>query len=310
MKTDRLLGIVMYLLNHGCTSARRLAAEFDVSPRTIVRDMEAIGMAGIPVRPVYGAGGGYELMEDFVLDKNVLTARDHGWIAAAVRAMESAYGGREPAHALEKLPGANGAADVSVSVDISAAREDGRINEMLPLIETAVRQKRNIRFTYTNSRDETTRVQAEPALLEYRWYNWYLTAYYEKHRDFCMFKLLRMENVELTDIPNAHEFDATAWENGGASGESAEVRLFCKANVRSKCREFLRGHVVREYANGDFEYSFRVPLHETFWFGAVLAMGGNVRVLAPEDVRARVLRTVREIQNEYEENENKMVRSE
>ena len=307
MKTDRLLGIIIFLLNHGRTSARRLAAEFEVSPRTIVRDIEAISISGIPVRPVCGAGGGYELMDGFSLDKSVLTAGDHGWLAAAVSALESAYGGKGPVHALEKLPGAGGAADIPVSVDISAAREDGCINEMLALIETGIRQKRNIRFTYTNSRDETKRVQAEPVLLQYRWYNWYLTAYYEKHQDFCMFKLLRMEDVELTEIPNAHEFDR---ENCGTSVESEEVRLFCKANVRSKCREYLRGQIVREYANGDFEYSFRVPLHETFWFGAVLAMGGNVRVIAPEDVRERVLRTAREIQAVYEEDGNETVRSE
>ena len=307
MKTDRLLGIVIYLLNHGRTSARRLAAEFEVSPRTIVRDIEAISISGIPVRPVCGAGGGYELMDDFVLDKSVLTAGNHGWLAAAVRAMESAYGGKGPVRALEKLLGTGSTADIPVSVDISAAREDGRVNETISLIETAIRQKRKICFTYTNSRDEIKRVQVEPALLQYRWYNWYLTAYYEKYHDFCMFKLLRMEDIELTDIPNVHEYDG---ESGSTSTESEEVRLLCKAVVRSKCREYLRGQIVREYANGDFEYSFRVPLYETFWFGAVLAMGGNVRVLAPEYVRERILRTAREIQVVYEEDGNETIRCE
>ena len=62
MKIDRLMGIVIYLLNHGRTSAQSLSEEFEVSPRTIVRDLEALDRAGIPIQSFYGVEGGYHQM--------------------------------------------------------------------------------------------------------------------------------------------------------------------------------------------------------------------------------------------------------
>ena len=80
MKIDRLMGIVVYLLNHGRTSAQKLAEEFEVSSRTIMRDLESLDQAGIPIQSFYGAEGGYQLMEDFVLEKQVATTSMIGFL--------------------------------------------------------------------------------------------------------------------------------------------------------------------------------------------------------------------------------------
>ena len=299
MKTDRLLGTVIYLLNNGRTSAQRLAEEFEVSPRTIMRDMDAIAAAGIPVRPVSGTGGGYEIMDDFLLDRQITTAQDYAWIVEALKGMAGAYAGSGPERALDNLMRLRGADEAPVSVDISAAREDAQVNDMLVRIEKAVRLKRAVSFTYTDSRGETKRISAEPVSLEYKWYNWYMRAYYEKYNDVCMFKLLRMEELRTTDASTAHAVAASDGHGAGARQDIVHVKLRCKRAVRSKCREYLHGQVTREYDNGDFEYEFAVPEHETFWFGAVMAMGGNVHVTSPAHIRERILRTCREIQAEY-----------
>ena len=82
MKIDRLMGIVVYLLNNGRTSAQKLAEEFEVSSRTIMRDMESIELAGIPIQSFYGVEGGYQIMDSFVLEKQIATTHDYDWIAA------------------------------------------------------------------------------------------------------------------------------------------------------------------------------------------------------------------------------------
>ena len=69
MKIDRLMAIVVYLLNNGRTSAQKLAEEFEVSSRTIMRDLESLDQAGIPIQSFYGVEGGYQIMDDFVLDR-------------------------------------------------------------------------------------------------------------------------------------------------------------------------------------------------------------------------------------------------
>ena len=91
MKIDRLISIILYLLNHGRTSAQKLAEEFEVSPRTIVRDLESLDQAGIPIQSFCGVDGGYQIMDSFVLEKQVATSHKYDWIVTALRGMASAY---------------------------------------------------------------------------------------------------------------------------------------------------------------------------------------------------------------------------
>ena len=91
MKIDRLMGIVIYLLNHGRTSAQSLSEEFEVSPRTIVRDLEALDRAGIPIQSFYGVEGGYQIMDSYVFEKQAATASDFDWIVTALKGLASAY---------------------------------------------------------------------------------------------------------------------------------------------------------------------------------------------------------------------------
>lgn len=87
-----------------------------------------------------------------------------------------------------------------VSVDLGAASEDDKIKEQLMLLEDAIEEKYVVHFSYTNSHDDIKDIQVEPVCLQYKWYNWYLIGYYEKYQDYCMFKLVRMDNLQTTNI--------------------------------------------------------------------------------------------------------------
>ena len=79
------------------------------------------------------------------------------------------------------------------------------------------------------------------------------------------------------------------------------IRLRGKAAVKAKCREYLKGRFTQEFENGDFEFCFSVPEHETFWYGVILSFGNQVKIMEPREIRERILKTCREIQMEYEE---------
>ena len=301
MKIDRLIAIMNYLLRHGKTSAQKLAEEFEVSPRTVMRDLDSLDQAGIPIQSFCGSGGGYQIMDGFVLDKQAATAHEYSWIIAALKGMASAYADKSLEQTLEKVRSIRHTENLSVSMDLSAAREDGKINEQLKLLEDSVRTKRLVRFTYTNSRDETKDIQLEPVSLQYKWYNWYLIGYYEKYQDYCMFKLVRMENLQATDIVSTTIHDPSSIKIRDSGENTVHIRLYGKASVRSKCREYLNGQITREFENGDFEFCFSVPEHETFWYGAVLSFGNKVRIIEPREIRDRIIKTCREIQMAYKE---------
>lgn len=301
MKIDRLMGIVVYLLNHGRTSAQKLAEEFEVSSRTIMRDLESLDQAGIPIQSFYGTEGGYQIMDGFVLEKQVATPHEYGWIVAALQGMASAYASKSLEQTLEKIKSLKNAKDTAVSVDLGVAGEDDKIKEHLVLLEDAIERKRMVRFTYTNSHDEVKEIQAEPVCLQYKWYNWYLIGYYEKYQDYCMFKLVRMDSLQTTDMENTKIHTLSDIRLKDNHENIVHIRLRGKAAVKAKCREYLKGRFTQEFENGDFEFCFSVPEHETFWYGVILSFGNQVKIMEPREIRERILKTCREIQMEYEE---------
>ena len=220
MKIDRLMGLVVYLLKHGRTSAQKLAEEFEVSSRTIMRDLESLDQAGIPIQAFYGVDGGYQIMDSFVLEKQVATSHEYDWIVTALEGMASAYASKSLKQALEKVQSISHTRDTAVSVDLGVASEDDKINKQLMLLEDAIEKKCVVRFSYTNSHDEVKDIQVEPVCLQYKWYNWYLIGYHEKHQDYCMFKLIRMEDLRETDIRYTRDHDVSEIKSSGSREKS------------------------------------------------------------------------------------------
>jgi predicted DNA-binding transcriptional regulator YafY len=300
MKIDRLIGIVVYLLNHGRTSAQKLAEEFEVSSRTITRDLESLDQAGIPIQSFCGVDGGYQIMDSFVLDRQVASSREYDWIVAALKGMASAYAGKSLKQALEKVQSMSHTEEAIFSMDLGVASEDDKIKGQLMLLEKAIEEKCVVRFSYTNSHGEIKEIQVEPVCLQYKWYNWYLIAYYEKYQDYCMFKLVRMDKLQATDMKfmNGHKLSDIKLKD--STDRIVHIRLYGKAAIKAKCREYLNGRITQEFENGDFEFSFSVPEHETFWYGVILSFGNKARIIEPQEIKERILKTCKEIQMEYE----------
>lgn len=299
MKIDRLISIVVYLLNHGRTSAQKLAEEFEVSSRTIMRDLDSLDQAGIPIQSFYGVDGGYQIMDSYVLEKQVATSHEYDWIITALEGMASAYASKSLKQALEKVQSISRTRNAAVSVDFGIANEDGKTNEQLRLLEDAIKEKYIVRFSYTSSHNEVKAIQVEPVCLQYKWYNWYLIGYYEKYQDYCMFKLVRMESLQATDIKFTNSHDLSDIEMKDSNDEIVHVRLYGKAVIKAKCREYLNGRITREFENGDFEFSFSVPEHETFWYGVILSFGNKAKIIEPQEIKERIIKTCKEIQMEY-----------
>ena len=303
MKIDRLMGIVVYLLNHGRTSAQKLAKEFEVSSRTIVRDLEALDRAGIPIQSIYGVDGGYQLMEDYVFEKQLASRNEYDWIVTALQSMASAYANKSLEQTLAKIQSIAPVKNNTVSVDFGVATEDAKINQQLTLLEDAIKKQCMVRFSYTNSHDEEKERLVEPVQLQYKWYNWYLIAYHAKYQDYCMFKLVRMDNLEVTDVPNTKPHTPADIKLKGSQEIIWNIKLYGKASIKTKCREYLNGQVTKEFENGDFEFCFSVPEHETFWYGVLLSFGNKAKVIEPIELKQRILQTCREMEQLYEEGE-------
>lgn len=305
MKIDRLVAIMNYLLRHGRTSAQKLSEVFEVSVRTIVRDMETLGQAGIPIQSTCGADGGYSIMDTYVMDRKMVSRKDYDHIITALYALLSAYADKGVEQTVDKLlPLYAHVEDSSVLVDFSVANENREVNTIIKILESAIRQQRAVTFRYTNNENVVKLLEVEPVRLEFKWYNWYLVAFHPRHQDYCMFKLVRMEEISVLDkgySVNHGERDIVLQDNR----EGITVTLRGNAAIRSKCREYLNGQVTKEYQNGDFEFQFCVPKREIYWYGVLLSFGNNVTVLEPQSVIDRILATCDEVKRHYEKNGGK-----
>jgi len=194
MKIDRMLGIVMTLLERDTVSARELADKYEVSVRTIGRDIDAIGMAGIPVGSVYGASGGYFLMESFKRNRHYLADDDYRIILAALKGLNSGYENGRAEAALAKLRAwapAVAREEAAVQLDLGAAAEGDAVRSAMSMLETEIRRKTAVQFAYVDASNRSTEREVEPVLLTYRWYAWYLLGFCRNKQDYRLFRLSR-----------------------------------------------------------------------------------------------------------------------
>lgn len=300
MKIDRLLAITIYLLNHGKTSAQKLSQLFEVSVRTIVRDMDTLGQAGIPIVSSVGINGGYEILSTYVMEKQLLKDKEYSAIIIALKGFSSAYEDKRIEQIIEKMNSFADSGDTAVAIDLSVVHENQDLNDRIRILEKAISDKQIVGFEYTNSNNETKYREAEPVKVVYKWYNWYLIGYYEKYEDYCMFKLSRMEQLEITDKKNKREHDSTNISFPKESeAECVTIRLRCRKYLKSKCREYLNGKIVDTFENGDFEFEFTVPENETFWYGAVLSFGKDAKVTSPQLIRDKIIEQCMDIIHSY-----------
>lgn len=300
MKIDRLMGILLHLLRHGKTSAAQLAEKYEVTVRTIMRDIDTLCQAGIPIASVYGANGGYEILDTYILDKHFASDYDYQNILTALRSMASAYENKAIQETIQKIELLSGNEESVMTLDLGAAHENMGSNLLIQHLEKAIMDKRRVAFSYTNSQNVTHEVIAEPVGVIYKWYNWYLIGYSMEHHGYRMYKLVRMEQLSVTEqaIAGVHSLKKVMdeWTD---TQKSIEIKAVGNAQIKAKCREYLNIEITRELGNGDFEFRFFAPETETFWFGVLLSFGNQVQILEPQSVIDKIMHICEELSERY-----------
>ena len=198
MAVDRLIGILAVLLREEQVTAAQLAERFEVSQRTIYRDIDRLCQAGIPLRSDRGKNGGISIMEGYAMDRTLLTDADRGAILAGLRSLDSVSGTGYYRQLMEKLPQAEtGAADDCVVIDL-ASWYGPLLAPRLTELKDACLRRRLVRYTYCAPAGDSLR-EVEPARLVFRWSSWYLFGWCRKRQDWRMFKLTRMLGLETLE---------------------------------------------------------------------------------------------------------------
>lgn len=301
MKIDRLYAITLYLLNHGRTSARTLADHFEVSVRTVQRDIDSLCLAGIPIISSAGSLGGYEISDYFKLDTQFATSADYSYILTALKGLISATGDQRAKSTLEKIACTVSKEEHEMILDFSVLREGD--TRLLQALQTAITQRRTVTFTYTNSNQETRTHSVEPIAVVYRWYAWYLLAYSKIKEDYRTYKLIRMSNLEITTLPftKCHAPADRILEQSSRKDSRRYITLYarCRKSAQSLVKEYLNGTVLEEYPDGDCFLKLTVVENEPFWFGMLMSLGDQIEIIEPESIRSRLKNAAGKIMTLY-----------
>ena len=200
MKIDRLIGILSILLQEDKTTAPELAERFEVSRRTINRDIEDLCKAGIPIRTVQGTCGGISIMDGYRMDRTILTSKDMQMILAGLRSLDSVSGSSYYGQLMVKIQAGSSefiSGRDSILIDLSSWYRDS-LTPKIEIIQNAIGDRHLVRFRYYAPSGESERM-VEPYYLVFRWSSWYLWGWCTDRRDYRLFKLNRMDRVTETD---------------------------------------------------------------------------------------------------------------
>ena len=196
MKIDRLIGILSILLHEEKTTAPELAERFEVSRRTINRDIEDLCRAGIPIVTSQGTGGGISIMDGYRMDRTILTSKDMQMILAGLRSLDSVSGSSYYRQLMEKIQAGSSefiSGRDSVLIDLSSWYRESLAPKM-ELIQDAIALNKTLRFRYYSPAGDTDR-EIEPYYLVFKWSSWYVYGFCLLRKDFRLFKLNRMDAI-------------------------------------------------------------------------------------------------------------------
>jgi predicted DNA-binding transcriptional regulator YafY len=309
MKVDRLVSIIMVLLDKKRVGAQELAEMFEVSPRTIYRDIDAISMAGIPIQSTPGAGGGFEILPKYKVNKIVFSTADLSSILMGLSGLSNVMRGDELVNALAKVKSfipADRAKDIELKatqifIDLSPWFCNRNIQPYLEIIRTALQENRLLSFAYADHRGNQTVRTVEPYQLVLKSNHWYFQGYCYKRKDFRLFKLSRMANLQMLDdtfTPRAYQKPQLEFDDVPDTMQT-EVRLRIHRSVMDRLLDYCT--YDRFTPDGEEHYIVRFPYIENeYYYDVLLSFGDKCECLGPPHVRAELKRRIQVVAALYE----------
>ena len=298
MKIDRLIGILTVLQRKKTVTAPYLAELFEVSRRTISRDIETICKAGIPIVTTQGVGGGISLMEGFAFDTTVFTQQELTAIFTGLKSLDSVsrttytdqlakkIGSRDVIHLADRMV-----------IDLASFYKDDLACK-IDQIQTAITECRCLSFRYYYPKGEADK-KIEPHLIVYKWSNWYVFGFCPERGDFRMYKLRRLWNLTFAETFAPREIPEEKKHFGLHMTDDYIVTAVYDASVKYR--------LVEEYGPNSFtvqddgsvftQWGFSHPKEAMEW---LLSFGSNVKVLDPPEMVDRMKKVAEDLHLLYQ----------
>lgn len=310
LKTERLLETVFLLLDKRKVTAEELATRFGVSKRTVLRDMESLSLAGIPIYSRQGKEGGFSLMETFILDKSLLTAEEQKEILSALETMKP-FTENHTEKLLMKLKGIFSSPEPRtdwLEVDFFRWGKKNGDSERFNLLKSCILKRQPVAFVYSGTSGKTEKRQAYPLKLVFKKNTWYLQGFCPDKNDYRTFKLNRLR--ELSVLPGSFEdkyrpplLDNPEYilenpatnppdtnnpnppDTGNQNPPVPIISLILEFSPEVAYRVYDEFEPEEITPNSDGSFTVEVSYPETDWvYGYILSFGTAITVISPRRV--------------------------
>ena len=310
MKVDRLFSITMTLLDKKRMGAQELADMFEVSPRTIYRDIDAINLAGIPIRSISGVGGGFEIMPEYKIDKKVFSTADLSAILMGLSSLSNMVRGDELVNVLAKVKSfipAEKAKDIEIKtnqicIDLSPWIGNQNIQPYLETIKATLENYRLLSFEYIAHHGNKTVRTVEPYQLVLKSSHWYFYGYCYHRNDYRLFRLSRMSDLQIqqeTFIPRNYQKPIWDFE---------EILTAMQTEAKVRIHKSILDRVLEYCAydhftiDGDEHYLVNSPFAENeYYFDILLGFGDKCECIEPLYIREEMKRRICNIVAVYDD---------
>lgn len=300
MKIDRLIGILSYLLQKDKVTAPFLAEKFEVSRRTINRDIEDLCKAGIPLVTMQGKHGGISIMEGYRLDRTVLTSADMQSILAGLRSLDSVSGTNRYKLLMEKISGGNPSvlgSNNHIMIDLSSWYKT-ELEPKIRLLQDAIEEKERISFTYYSPNGETYR-EIDPNMLVFQWSSWYLWGYCLSRKAGRLFKLNRMQNLQKTGFHFSNEqLEPYVLEDRSYYTPDIMVTAVFEAKMKWRLIDEFGIGSFTEQEDGRLLFRFNFAGKSNL-FSWLLSFGAQAELLEPQELREEFGKMIEEMSLKY-----------
>ena len=285
MRDSRLFRILYYILEKGKVTANELSEKFEVSVRTIYRDIDVISSAGIPIYATQGKGGGIEIADDFVLKKSLLSEKEQEQILVALKGLEGINKQYEnelltKLSAFFKIKNTNW-----IEVDFTNWQRGNEYDELFNDIKSAIINKNIISFTYFSSNKKETSREVKPIRLLFKGWDWYVYTFCLLRNEFRYFKLSRIRDLKILDENFEDSYEDVVLIKEMEYKETVGVKL--KFDRKVAFRVYDEMGDIKEDEEGNLYAEIELP-NDYNLYNYIFSFGESVEVLEPIEIRNNI----------------------
>ncbi|HHR5468224.1 TPA: helix-turn-helix transcriptional regulator [Streptococcus agalactiae] len=286
MKNNRLFKILYYVLEKGKVTANELAEKYEVSIRTIYRDIDVLSSAGIPIYATQGKGGGIEIADDFVLKKSFLSENEQEQILIALKGLELTNKEYEN-ELLTKLTALFKTKNTNwIEVDFTNWQRSKSYDELFKDIKSAIINKNIVSFTYFSSNKKETSREVKPIRLLFKGWDWYVYAFCLSRNDFRYFKLSRIKEFEILSNTFEDDFDNIVLKKEMEYEETVFVKVKFDRKMAFRVYDEVSS-AIEEDEDGNLYATVELPNNYNL-YNYIFSYGDAAEVLEPKEIRDKI----------------------